>query len=374
MIHMKKILTPATWFFYLVVVCEILFMISPFALHFYSAYGPTLNFLHRSPSTAWLSTFFLPHFSQTTSPLLNALPKLAGLLVLVGLVIFLAGAIPVYWAKLRGRGAVTGGLYAFIRHPQYVGLSILGLGTLLIWPRFLVLITYITMLFLYYILARWEEEQCLTRFGESYRAYHAQTGMLLPQIRSKRTPSILSTSADKRVLTSIGIFALVIVATVALAFGLRDYSLSKISASYTKDVAMLSPAILTDQELGKAYRVAVTDAKVQEAIDGSDPAKLIVYVVPQEWRLPDLPIETQPRTGEYGGHHVPKDFDRRHYKILFTKAQTHSEDAQGKDIVKAAYGREPILVVKVDVSASKVIGIETPPPHVHWGDIPTPMF
>jgi protein-S-isoprenylcysteine O-methyltransferase Ste14 len=143
MINMKKILTPATWFFYLVVVCAILFMISPFALHFYSAYGPTLNFLHRSPSTVWLSKFFLPHFSQTTSLLLNALPKLAGLLVLVGLVIFLAGAIPVYWAKLRGRGAVTGGLYVFIRHPQYVGLSILGLGTLLIWPRFLVLITYI---------------------------------------------------------------------------------------------------------------------------------------------------------------------------------------------------------------------------------------
>src|SRR5262249_55948121 len=197
--------------FYLVVVCEILFMISPFALHFYSAYGPTLNVLHRSPATAWLSTFFLPHFSQTTSPLLNALPTLAGLLVLVGLGIFLAGVIPVYWAKLRGRGPVTGGLYAFIRHPQYVGLSILGLGTLLIWPRFLVLMTYLTMLFLYYRLARWEEEQCLTRFGESYRAYYAQTGMLLPHIRSKRTPSILSTSADKRVLTSIGIFAIGIV-------------------------------------------------------------------------------------------------------------------------------------------------------------------
>ena len=78
--------------------------------------------------------------------------------------------------------------------------------------------------------------------------------------------------------------------------------------------------------------------------------------------------------GSLDSSHVPKDFDRRHYKILFTKAQTHSEDAQGKDIVKAAYGREPIIVVKVDVSTSKVIGSETPPPHVHWGDIPTPMF
>src|SRR5262249_30171292 len=135
-----------------------------------------------------------------------------------------------------------------------------------------------------------------------------------------------------------------------------------------------SPALLTDQELGKAYRVAVTDAKVQEALDGSAPAKWIVYVVPQEWGLPDLPLETQPRTGAYGGHHVPKDFDRRHYEILFTKAQTSAEDAQGKTNEKAAYGREPILVVQVDGSTAKVIGSATPPPHVQWGDIPTPMF
>jgi protein-S-isoprenylcysteine O-methyltransferase Ste14 len=371
MMNRKKILAPATWFFYLVIVCEILFMISPFALHFYSAYGPTLNFLHRSPSTAWLSKFFLPHFSATTSPLLNALPKLAGLLVLLGLVIFLAGAIPLYWAKLRGRGPVSGGLYAFIRHPQYAGLSILGLGTLLIWPRFLVLITYITVLFLYYILAGWEEEQCLTRFGERYRTYQEQTGMFLPQIRSGKKPRILSTSRDKRILINIGIFVIVIVAAIVLAFGLRDYSLSKISASYTKDVAIVSPAILTDQELSKAYRLGVSDSKVHKIIDTSDPAKFIVYIVPQEWRLPDLPIERQPGSG---GHYAPKDFDRRHYKILFTKAQTYAEDAQGKDIMKAAYAREAIVVVKIDVSASKVTGIETPPPHVRWGDIPTPMF
>lgn len=374
MINTKKILTPATWFFYLVIVCEILFMISPFAVHFYSAYGPTLNFLHRSPSTAWLSKFFLPHFSQTTSLLLNALPKLAGFLVLVGLIIFLAGAIPIYWTKLRRRGAVTGGLYAFIRHPQYVGLSILGLGTLLIWPRFVVLITYVTMLFLYYILARWEEERCLTLFGESYRSYQTKTGMFLPRDISKKIPRIIPAEGAKRVLATAGTYVVVIVATVLLALGLRDYSLSKISASYTKDVVVLSPAALTNQELSQVYRVAVTDAKIQEAIKDAGPAKLIVYAVPEEWELPDLPIEAYPKTGLHGGHHVPKDFDRRHYKILFTKAKTHSQDAKGKDIVKTAYGREPILVVKVDVLASKVVGIEKPPPHVHWGDIPTPMF
>src|SRR6266498_252333 len=100
---------PAVWIVYLVIVFEILFMISPFALHFYSAYGPTLNVLHRSPSTAWLTQFFLPHFSETSSPLLNSLPGLGGVLMAAGAVLFLAGAVPIYWAKLRRRGAVTGG-------------------------------------------------------------------------------------------------------------------------------------------------------------------------------------------------------------------------------------------------------------------------
>jgi protein-S-isoprenylcysteine O-methyltransferase Ste14 len=132
----RKILVPATWVFYLVIVCEILFMISPFALHFYSAYGPTLNFLDDSPYSDWLTRFFLPHFSETTSPFLNVLPKLGGFLIVAGILMFLAGAVPLYYAKLRRKGAVTGGLYKFIRHPQYVALAVLGLGTVLVWPRF----------------------------------------------------------------------------------------------------------------------------------------------------------------------------------------------------------------------------------------------
>jgi len=303
----KSILRPATWVFYLVIVCEILFMISPFALYFYSTYGPTLNFLHHSPYTAWLTQFFLPHFSETSSPLLNALPKLGGFLIVFGALMFFAGAIPIYWAKLRRRGAVTGGLYKFIRHPQYVGLVIVGLGTILVWPRFLVLVTYVTMLFLYDLLARWEEEQCLTKFGDTYRAYQARTGMYLPRALSTIIPRILPPSGLKRVLATIGIYIVVILATVLFAFSLRDYTLSKISSFYTDGIAVLSPANLADKELRAAFNIAMAEDEVQNILRADDVAKLIVYVVPQEWYLPDLPIESEYK---HGGHHVPQDFDR----------------------------------------------------------------
>jgi len=88
----------------------------------------------------------------------------------VGGAVFLLAFAQIYWAKSRQKGPVTGGAYAVARHPQYLALAIVGLGTLLIWPRYLVLIMYITMLFLYAILARWEEERCAQQFG-AYRAY-----------------------------------------------------------------------------------------------------------------------------------------------------------------------------------------------------------
>jgi protein-S-isoprenylcysteine O-methyltransferase Ste14 len=175
-------LSISTAAFYIVLVLEFLFMISPLALHFYVGYGPVLRWLHASPATSWLTGFFLPHFSQTTSAFLNALKPIGFLLALGGLFGFLAGAIHLYASKLFRRGAVTGGLYRIIRHPQYVALAVLGLGTVLIWPRFLVLASFVVMLVLYDLLARWEEARCLEKFGGSYAEYLSRTGRFLPRI------------------------------------------------------------------------------------------------------------------------------------------------------------------------------------------------
>ena len=98
---MRVLIRPAAWIVYVIIVFEILFMLSPFALHFYAAYGPLLNVLHDWPGTAWMTKFYLPHFTATTSPILNALPVIGMLLMVSGLTMFVAGAIPVYWSKFR---------------------------------------------------------------------------------------------------------------------------------------------------------------------------------------------------------------------------------------------------------------------------------
>jgi protein-S-isoprenylcysteine O-methyltransferase Ste14 len=366
----SKWLRPAVFGFYFVVVLEFLFMISPFALHFYSAYGPTLNILHGSPATAWLTGFYLPHFSTTSSAFINALKPAGFLLAGLGLLVFLIGVIQIYGAKLLRRGAVTGGLYRLVRHPQYLALTILGLGVTLVWPRFLVLISYVAMVFVYYALAKWEERQCLERFGRSYREYQRKTGMIFPRLPFRRASGDPREPGSWQRQVVIG-FAAVALALVA-AFALRAYSLASLSSHFTDDVAMLSPARLGAEEVEEAYRVARSDRDVDDLLEAEP--KLLVYVVPADWFLPDLPLHTEEEIRRVGGGHRTPDPETRQYRVLFTRPRLHASEASGSELLTRAHGHEPLAIIRVDLDTESVISHDEVPDHVIWGDIPTPLF
>ena len=364
-------IVPAVWVAYVAIVLEILFMISPFALYYYSAYGPSLNFLHGSATTSWLTDFFLPHFSDTTSPLLNAIPTVGRTLLVSGVLLFMVGFVQVYWAKLRSSEAVVGGLYRWVRHPQYLALAVTGLGTLLVWPRLLVLVTYVSMLFLYTFLARVEEQQCLKKYGDAYRAYMERTGMFLPGRLFRGRPRPSAGGSGRRSATALAIYAAVLGVAIASAYGLRDWSLGHVSALYTDDLAVLSPAQLSPEELATALGIAQQHAEVRAALQARPGGPLLVYVVPVGWELQDIPMHTE---RVHAGHHMPRDFDRRFYRVLFTRARVHDASVAGEEIVKRAYGRDPIIQVVVNSEAGAVTAVETTPETVFWGDIPTPLF
>ena len=361
---------PAAWVLYVAIVLEILFMISPFGLYYYSAYGPSLNLLHHFAATSWLTAFFLPHFSETTIPLLTAVHDIGFWLIAAGLTLFVAGFTQIYGAKLRGRAVVTGGLYALTRHPQYIALAILGLGTLLVWPRFLVLVMYVTMLFLYVLLSRWEEAQCLALHEEQYRSYQRRTGPLARL--GNRLPALLPRAGGARLAAGFALYALAMVATVTVALRIQSWSLRHVSALYFDNTAALSPALLSEEEMKAAVGTAISSPEVRARIDaGVRGAPLLAHVVPSEWELPDLPIS--PPDQLHGGHHTPA-FDRQRYKVLFSRARTHRPGDRGADIVTHAYGLDPIVVVDVDTGRREITGVEAPPRSVRWGDIPTPLF
>ena len=161
---------------------EVLIMIGPFAGFFYASvqFEPLLGFLSTSPLTAWLDGFFLNHAVVTRSWLLETQRMLGLYLFALGLWGFFISAGQVYGNKLLRRGVATGLLYRFSRHPQYLSLGVAGLGLLTIWPRFLLLGLWVTMLFLYAALARFEEHRMEERFGDDYRQYAKTKGAFLP--------------------------------------------------------------------------------------------------------------------------------------------------------------------------------------------------
>src|SRR6266567_1617208 len=171
---LKSLARTAAFLAYFFITLEMLFMVTPFALYYYSAYAPFLSAPSNFSAAAWLPAFFLPHLST------EIVPSIGGLAFLIGLVGFLVGAIQIYYAKLRRRGVVKSGFYARVRHPQYSFLALAGLGLLIVWPRFILLIIYIHMLWFYYLLARSEEERMQSRYGDLYVAAMRGTPMFLP--------------------------------------------------------------------------------------------------------------------------------------------------------------------------------------------------
>src|SRR5260370_11067023 len=93
---------------------------------------------------------------------------------------FFHGAYQIYYAKFRKRVAVKSGFYQSVRHPQYFFLGVAGLGLLIVWPRFILLIIYVNVLWFYYLLARNEEERMRSRYGDAYSEPMQHGPMFIP--------------------------------------------------------------------------------------------------------------------------------------------------------------------------------------------------
>jgi len=88
-----------------------------------------------------------------------------------------------YWSKDTGEGKlVKEGFYHYIRHPQYTGLLLLSFGMIAEWATIPLLIMYPVMVLMYFRLAKQEEMDILSTFGEEYKTYMKDTKMLIPFI------------------------------------------------------------------------------------------------------------------------------------------------------------------------------------------------
>jgi protein-S-isoprenylcysteine O-methyltransferase Ste14 len=116
------------------------------------------------------------------NPHFDPLHILSNVLIAGGF-IMLASAWRVLYEAQRTRTLATTGLYAHLRHPQYVGFILIMLGFLLQWPTLLTLVMFPILVTMYVRLARQEERDALAEFGEAYARYAATTPAFFPRLR-----------------------------------------------------------------------------------------------------------------------------------------------------------------------------------------------
>ncbi|HMS23143.1 MAG TPA: isoprenylcysteine carboxylmethyltransferase family protein [Candidatus Levybacteria bacterium] len=90
------------------------------------------------------------------------------------------------WEKLykaqKAHTLATTGLYARIRHPQYVGFVAIMFGFLIQWPTLVTLVMFPILVFMYAKLAKLEEKEMEKTFGKEYENYAKKTPAFLPKV------------------------------------------------------------------------------------------------------------------------------------------------------------------------------------------------
>jgi protein-S-isoprenylcysteine O-methyltransferase Ste14 len=248
---------------YFLITLEMIFMVTPFALYYYSAYSPFLSAASTVPSLSWLPAFFLPHLST------EVVPSIGGLIVLLGISGFLIGAVQVYYAKFRKRGVVRSGFYKRVRHPQYLFLGVAGLGLLIVWPRFILLIIYINVLWFYYFLARNEEERMRSRYGDAYLEPMLRAPMFIPGEPGGRLTHLLFGRIADRKLRLWVLYCASLAVSIGGAFALREVSLSATTHLKLPDQKIAGVSFLSGGEtrLRELVQSAKSDREIQNRIN-----------------------------------------------------------------------------------------------------------
>jgi len=359
--------------FYIVIGFEFLYMAGPFAAYFYSIYGPGLNFLHEHPLLSWLTRFFMPHIVvETSSVLINRHNVIGASLAVLGFASFLSGACQVYYHKLAKKGPVTGGVYRVIRHPQYASFALWGFGLLLLWPRYIVLVMFITMLFGYYCLARVEERECEEKYGESYREYRQRTAMFIPlPLRIEKLPRF-PPSGGKRIFAQSLLFISVLAVGITGARFAEHYSLNSLYTYSTPDSVTVSVVKVDPKSLENIVAVAIGHQDVRKRLmKQGRKRRYLNYVLPAEWYVSEVPMET--KEGFY--HLQPEDYDRNLYKIIFTEVELRGgEYKDASEFLGLVIRRLPVAEVWIDLGRSRVTEVKDPPHAIKYENIPVALY
>jgi len=394
----RKALLRSSIVLYFIIAFEVLIMISPFAGFFYSVFNPVLLKLAALPSTRWLSAFYLPHMVLPQDGLLQFVRVMGSVLFVIGIAAFLVCAGQIYTAKLKKKGAVLGGLYSFIRHPQYLALGVAGLGLSILWPRFLTIVLWLLMTIVYYFLAKDEERRMLNSHEDTYRAYMSRIGMFFPV----RIEKMIAPSSAFLKAVIITVF---VVTTLGCAALLRFYTISTLTM-WTNGKNVSAAAILPEDGFKMEHRMSdiLAAPRVKELLQ--DDKQYLVYFLPQNYIMQGMIADTGDDWKLYKQHHSismvtdwvfhPFRHLREGHHAMHDGLHMQHEGAgapqngvirrliflsiEDVDVKKPAdlfsinALRVPQFMVDVEVHNMQILDVKELSHGSGWGTVPTPVF
>ncbi len=115
---------------------------------------------------------------------------LSWLFMFLGSVAMIAGLVVMgkAWKQIHAAKGelVTAGLYRRVRHPQYFGLFLITVGMFIQWPTIVTAAMWPILMFMYYRLARREEKEMESAFGDRFLDYKRKVPMFLPRLDKAR--------------------------------------------------------------------------------------------------------------------------------------------------------------------------------------------
>ena len=347
------------------ILLEMFIMISPFIFYYYGVYGPVMSLLHRSRWTAWLTAFFLPHL--VSFPPMPDLVTLGFLIFVVGLVAFLVNVGQLYYVKLRKKSVAVRGLYARIRHPQYLSLGVASFGLLIAWPRFIILVFFVSMLFAYYFLARDEERRMEAAFGDSYRSYLDRTWMFLPGEPGAKLLGLVWPKPRSSRSIALCMWPTSLILSVGIALLLRSASVHAIPKLFLADGAIAAVPLSAREASGAAAFLAEALRNRQVDARLGQGGGFVVLVAENDGKLHhvliDLGMESR-KAKKFSGAGVSAVVSRA---VSPTRAVP-----SGKELLAAGIALEPTFMLTVAAGGeTRIVDL---PPDQFRGNRAAPLF
>lgn len=133
--------------------------------------------------------------------------------IAAGLIIYSISLFQLLSHNRKGRTLFTRGFYGVVRHPQYLGIILWTLGFAISGWRLINYMAWLTLSYLYLVLAEYEESELEKTFGQEYLEYKSKVPFITPYLKLKLKPfSKIASKKEMKILIYTFAYLLLILA------------------------------------------------------------------------------------------------------------------------------------------------------------------